>query len=203
VSHWQQSSPDAERRLGALAELFARSRAAFFDIAQDEHHWLPRPGSLAEGDIGNGELGPAGPWGDQPVWRTINVVANYLLTATGHLGGLAVLHAGQEVMFSPPALVRSVIENCAHAFWVLGLDEPRRTRVRVARAHLEELESAEHDKAVRGWLSGESGESYQARPLPTASYATRSFPACSLGRLVRLSAPSALTVRSCQSQRRA
>ena len=68
---WQHAAPGTETRLRELAEPFATSRAAFFDIAQDENHWLPNLESLAQRDLMNGEVGPNGPWGELPVHRNL------------------------------------------------------------------------------------------------------------------------------------
>jgi hypothetical protein len=161
MAMWQFASPGAEKRLTELAELFSISRALFFEL-QDDYHWMPGTDSLAEHDLRNTEVGPNRAWGEDPVRRKFDVVGNYLLTVSGHLGGLATLHAGQEVLFSPPLLVRAIIENCARAVWVLAVDDPNGTRTRVSRAYLEELFSAEDAKAVAGRLSDKSGETYEA-----------------------------------------
>src|SRR5207244_11627938 len=117
--------PGAEKRLAELARLYAQSRAAFFDIAHIEYDWTPAVGSLLEGDLGNSETGPAGRWRPEPARQVVATAGGYFLAAAGHLGGLAALHAGHEVLFSPEPLVRSILENCARTIWVLALDEPR------------------------------------------------------------------------------
>ena len=162
MSSQHDASPPEPNRLVELATLFAASRAVFFDVLDDEHHWVPAPGSLAERDLHNSESGPAGEWGENPVRHMFTVVGSYLLTATGHLGGLAVLHASQEALFAPPLLVRAIIENCARVIWVLGMDASDPTRSRVARALLEEILSAGEAKTVAGRLSGKTGEHYEA-----------------------------------------
>ncbi len=91
----------------------------------------------------------------------VNVVANYLLIARSHLGALATLYADQEVLLSPPLLVRAVIENCARAVWVLAIDDPKSTRVRVTRAYLEEWRSAEEAKTVSGRMGQKSSATYE------------------------------------------
>lgn len=70
------------------------------------------------------------------------VLQTYLLTASYHLGALAALYARGEVFFSPPALIRATIENCAHAVWVVGADAEEPPEDRLARAYLEEYLSA-------------------------------------------------------------
>lgn len=174
MGFWLYAPPGVESRLAELAELFAASRAFFFDIAQDEHHWAPSPGSLAAEDLVNGEAGPGGPWSEEPVRLMIDVLSNYLLTAAHHLGGLAILHKGQEVLLSPPLLTRAILENCARVFWVLDgrplfapqdttqVDHLALTRVRVARAYLEEFLSAQEAKTVAGRLGEKSGDTYKA-----------------------------------------
>jgi hypothetical protein len=158
---WQHASPEAEKRLVELAHLFASCREAFFDIAQDEFHWTPTPGSLASLDLANTEEGPDGQWGEQPVRQMTMVVGNYLLVAAGHLGALATLHAGQEVLLSPPLLVRAVIENCARVIWVLAIDHPDSTRSRVTRAYLEEFLSAQEAKTAAGRMGDKTSETYK------------------------------------------
>ncbi|MGO4237698.1 hypothetical protein [Pseudarthrobacter sp. YAF2] len=88
------------------------------------------------------------------------VVQTFLLTASGHLGALASLYASAEVYFSPPLLIRAVIENCAHAVWVLGDDPDESSENRLARAYLEELISAEEAKKNAGRMHTKSHPSY-------------------------------------------
>ena len=79
-----------------------------------------------------------------------DVIHSFLVMASGHLGGLAALFSSAEVMFSPPVLIRAVIENCAHAVWVLGDNPEEPADHRLARAYLEELLSAEEEKKNAG-----------------------------------------------------
>lgn len=88
------------------------------------------------------------------------VVQTYLLTASGHLGGLASLYRDGEVFFPPAVLVRAVIENCAHAMWVLGDDPDEAPETRLARAYLEEVVSAEESKKTAGRLGSKTGSTY-------------------------------------------
>ena len=46
----------------------------------------------------------------------VNVVATYMMTASHHFGGLAILHAGHEVLFSPALLTRAIIETALACF---------------------------------------------------------------------------------------
>jgi hypothetical protein len=89
----------------------------------------------------------------------------FLLVASHHLGGLAALHAAPEVLFSPAMLVRAVIENCAHATWVLygeGPDPDARVAAerRLARAYLEDLLSTEEAKKNAGRMGDKRSQTY-------------------------------------------
>ncbi|GGB91191.1 hypothetical protein N798_07425 [Knoellia flava TL1] len=73
------------------------------------------------------------------------------------------MYATGEVHFSPGLLVRAVMENCAHALWVLGDagDEPEE---RLARAYLEELNSAKEAQGTAKLMGGStSGQYHDAR----------------------------------------
>jgi hypothetical protein len=126
LGYWQQSA-EVDGRLAEVSQLFPSRRDSFFERA-DRYHWEPAPDSGAaraaadlpspdpEGDPRRGETGH----------RLIaEVVQTFVLTASGHMGSLASLYASGEVLFSPPTLIRAVIENCAHALWALAI--PRRS----------------------------------------------------------------------------
>jgi hypothetical protein len=130
------------RRFIELAELFLRCRAAWRDvtIATQGH---PGPGSAAAHDLqeladrlqGFPHVGHAIP----------AAVQRYMLAASEQFGGLAALYQAQEVLYSPAALARCLIEACASAAWVLGAEgEPVENKL--ARAYREELKSAEEAK---------------------------------------------------------
>lgn len=159
MAYWQHAAEGTDQRLNELATLFAGCREAFFDIL-DEFHWQHTSESMAAFDLANSVDGPAGPWGELPVRVMMRVVADYLVIASSHLGGLATLHAGHEVLLSPPLLVRAIIENCARAIWVLAIDDMHTTQTRVARAHLEEFLSAEEAKTVSGRLGEKSSPTH-------------------------------------------
>jgi hypothetical protein len=171
MAFWQHSPADVNERLVELAHLFVDCRASFFDTA-DQFHWIPEPGSAAARAAA--DLPSPDPEVDEPRGETghrliAEVVQTYLLTASGHLGGLASLYASGEVFFPPAALVRAVIENCAHAMWVIGSDPTENPEARLARAYLEELLSAEEAKKNAGRLGDKAGpihvqanEDYQA-----------------------------------------
>lgn len=174
---WQHASPEAERRLLELAGLFAACREVFFDIGQGEFHWVPATESLATFDLANAEEGPAGRWGEAPVHQMVNVVANYLLIASSHLGALATLHARQEVLLSPPLLVRAVIENCARAVWGLP-STTRRARAYASLAPTSRSGSARRKRrrCRAGWARSHQRRMRTLRRT-TATYATRCCPA--------------------------
>jgi hypothetical protein len=162
MSHWQISSPDFDARLDELADLFRQSRYAFHELS-DRYRWAPAPGSPAADDAS--KLPSPDPKITEPHGETghrmiAEVVQTYLLTASGHLGGLAGLYARREVLFSPPLLIRAVIENCAHALWVLGDDPDESSECRLARAYLEELLSAEEAKKNTGRMRTKAHPSF-------------------------------------------
>lgn len=149
---------DAE--LLRLAEAFFACRVAFFDA--NDSHWDPAPGSAAAADAA--ALPSPDPRLDQPAGTSgfdliTEAVSSYLLVASGHLGGLAALHAAGEVVFPPGMLVRAVLENCARAMWILG-DETSSPQDRLARAYLEDLLSAEEGKKNAGRLGPKNGDGH-------------------------------------------
>ncbi|MCG7413458.1 MULTISPECIES: hypothetical protein [Microbacterium] len=161
MSHWQSASPEFNARLQELAALFYACREAFHATA-DSYHWSPAKGSPAADDAialpspdplisdRDGETGH----------RLIaGVVQTFLLTASGHFGGLASLYTSGEVLFSPPLLIRAIIENCAHAVWVLG-EEGDHPENRLARGYLEEFISAEEAKKNAGHMHGRAHASH-------------------------------------------
>jgi hypothetical protein len=82
-------------------------------------------------------------------------VVTYLEIAAGHLGGLAALYAAGEVMFPLLPLARAaVVENSAHAIWVVGV--PGNAEDRLARAYLEECTSSEYARMTAGRLGSKS-----------------------------------------------
>lgn len=148
MSFWQTTRPEFAARLAELSNLFLKCRDAFHDIS-DRSRWTAEPGSPAAADatrLPSPDPLVAKPHGETGHRMIAEVVQIFMLTASGHLGGLAGLYAAQEVLFSPALLVRAVIENCAHAVWVLGDDPDEDPENRLARAYLEELLSAEEAK---------------------------------------------------------
>lgn len=162
MSYWQSPSPEFSVRLEELSTLFLACRDAFHETA-DTFHWTPAPGSPAAEDAGllpsPDTLVPE-PHGGETGHRLLaEVVQIFLLTASGHLGGLASLYAKDEVLFSSPLLIRAIIENCAHAIWVLG-EEGESAEDRIARCYLEELKSAEEAKKNVGYMRGKTHQSH-------------------------------------------
>lgn len=163
MSYWQHAPSGVHQRLIELAELYAGCRAIYFDLV-DQHHWRPSPGSAAADDqatLPPAEKQPDGTSLSAGYARLIDVIASYLQIAAGHMGGLAALHAAEEVMFSPGMLVRGVIENCAHVFWVIGPGGEEPVSAKLARAYLEEDLSAEEAKKNSGRMSGKGSATYQ------------------------------------------
>jgi hypothetical protein len=163
MAYWQHTPDDFDTRLIEIADLFVASRGAFFETA-DRFHWTPAPGSpaaIAAADLPSPDPAITAPRGGETGHRLIaEVVQTYLLTASGHLGGLASLHKSGEVIFPTPALIRSTIENCAHAVWVLGDDTDTSPNNRLARAYLEELVSAEEAKKNAGRMRAKTHPSH-------------------------------------------
>lgn len=162
MGYWQHRPAGFDERLTELAQLFLDCRDAFFETA-DQFHWEPFLGSGAESaavDLPSPDPTITHPRGETGHRLIAEVVQTYLLTATGHLGGLASLYASGEVLFSPPALIRATIENCAHAIWVVGDNPGEPSEKRVARAYLEEFLSATEAKMNAGRMRDKSHESY-------------------------------------------
>lgn len=163
MAFWQHSPEDVVSRLVEIADLFVASRDAFFETA-DRFHWTPAQGSAAARaavELPSPDPAVAEPRGETGHRLIAEVVQIYLLTASGHLGGLGSLYASCEVIFPTPALIRSTIENCAHAMWVLGKESDLSSENRLARAYLEELVSAEEAKKNAGRMRAKTQPSYQ------------------------------------------
>lgn len=161
--HPPQPTGPVSPRLLELANLFGFCRTAFLDTA-DRYHWSPAPDSAAEQDanaLPSPDPGIVDCQGETGFRLVAEVVQTYMLAASGHLGGLASMYSTGEVHFSPGLLVRAVMENCAHALWVLGEagDDPEE---RLARAYLEELQSAEEAQGTAKLMGGTTSSQYQA-----------------------------------------
>jgi len=159
----RDSAAAVDQRLLELADLHRACRAAFLETA-NQFHWTPGPGSvaaLASAELPSPDPAIADPQGETGHRLIAEVVQTYLLAASGHLGGLASLYATNEVFFSPPALIRATIENCAQALWVLGSGVDELAEERLARAYLQELLSAEEAKKNAGRMHRKSHPSYK------------------------------------------
>lgn len=162
MAHWQHIPSHVDDRLLELAHLFVDCREAFFQMA-DRFHWEPAPGSgaaKAAADLPSPDPAITDPCCETGHRLIAEVVATYLLTASGHLGGLASLYGSGEVIFPTAPLVRATIENCAHAVWVIGRDYEEPSDDRLARAYLEELLSAEEAKKNAGRLGSKTGPTH-------------------------------------------
>lgn len=161
MTYWQTMTPDSEARSKELAGLFLACRDAFNETV-DTFHWTPAAGSPAAEDTlllpSPDPLVPE-PLGETGHRMIAEVVQTFLLTASGHLGGLASLYTSGEVLFSPALLIRAIIENCAHAVWVLG-EQGEPAEDRLARCYLEELISAEEAKKNAGHMHGKVHSSH-------------------------------------------
>ncbi len=155
-------APEGNGRLDDLAEVFAACRTAMLETA-DLGHWRPAAGSAAEraaAGLPHPDPAVADPVGATGFLLVSEAVSTFLLVAAGHLGALGALHTSKEVLFSPGALVRAVLENCAHAMWVLGRhgESPNN---QLARAYLEDYLSAEEAKKNAGRLGDKTTRVYQ------------------------------------------
>ncbi|MDN2495952.1 hypothetical protein FHY52_04465 [Nocardia nova] len=139
--------------LDEFAEVLLASRHAFFRIVQD-YRWRPAPSSPAMVDAR--QLAQSG----RRLEVITEVVSSYLELATHHAGGLAGLYMSREVFAAPDQLARSVIEACAKAVWVLGVDTSTTAKERLARAYLEIDLSNEEKQKAEGWLNGKSSAGY-------------------------------------------
>jgi len=162
VTLWIRQPGDVDDRLADLAHLFSSCREAFY-LTGEHFRWEPGVGSVAERAAR--KLPSPDPAIDSPVGESghrliADVVQTHLLTASGHLGGLSCLYVSGEVAFSPPALIRAIMENCARAMWVLGEDPDESAENRLARAYLEESVSAGHEKTNAGLMRGKTHTSY-------------------------------------------
>jgi hypothetical protein len=151
------SEPDAAR-FAEIANLFTECRSAFRDVTQ-QTQWQPTSGSAALRDIeALSHHEPSYP--AQATTKVPQIVYFYLLAASEQLGGLAALYSSHEVVLAPGALVRSTLEFCAHALWVL---QPPAVEDRLARAYLEELLSADEARKASAQLLGKEDPRYLKR----------------------------------------
>ena len=162
LPHHPHAPAQVPPRLIELAELFAFCRAVFLETA-DRYHWSPANRSAAEQDataLPSPDLAIVDRQVETGFRLVAEVVQTFVLAASGHLGGLASLYATGEVHFSPGLLVRAVMENCAHALWVLGEagDAPEE---RLARAYLEELNSAKEAQGTAKLMGGSTSSRYR------------------------------------------
>ena len=156
---WERSRAGGDARPRELAQLLVDCRDAFI-ATDDRFHWEPAVGSVAE------RAATALPSPDPLVTDAVgesghrlvvDVVQTYLVTASGHVGGLAALYNSGEVLFPPALLVRAAIENCAQAMWILGDNPSEPSDLRLARAYLQNLLVADEAIAAMGRLSGKTG----------------------------------------------
>lgn len=171
MTFWQRTPVEVDARLGEIADLLLECRSAFFEIC-DRYHWDPAAGSgaaAAAQQLPSPDPRIARPNSETGHRLIAEVLQTYLLTASYHLGALAALYARGEVFFSPPALIRATIENCAHAVWVVGDDPDEPAENRLARAYLEEHLSALEAK-------NNAGRMHEAN-APAVELATRRYEA--------------------------
>lgn len=163
MNYWQTVPSDYRSRLEELAQTLLACRDAFHKTA-DTFHWEPAPGSGAAAaamSLPSPDPAIADPTGETGHRLIAEVLQIFLFTATSHMGGMASLLCSAEVVSSPSLLLRAVIENCAHATWVLGKDHDEPAEDRLARVYLEELKSAEEAKTNAGRLRGKEDPTYK------------------------------------------
>jgi hypothetical protein len=148
---------DQAERFAELAELFLRCRASWRTVtAETQGHANPgSPAALDQQEVTE-RIAPSHPRAGLLIPAAVQ---RYMLAASEQFGGLAALYGAQEVLYSPSALARSLIEACASAAWVLG-DDGEPVENRLARAYREELKSAEEAKKNAGRLLGKEHLSY-------------------------------------------
>jgi hypothetical protein len=142
---------DQAKRFAELAELFLLCRAAWRAVTINTRG-NAAPGSPAAIDAQEitERVAPSHPQAGLVIQAAAQ---RYMLAASEHLGALAVLYGAQEVLYSPSALARCALENCASAAWMLGTGSGA-VKDRLARAYREELKSAEEAKKNAGRLLG-------------------------------------------------
>jgi hypothetical protein len=145
---------DFAKRLDELGDALLACREACRSLVI-ETQWRPVDGSGAAQDVtALNEREPPTP-GMIPA-----VLYIYVTTAGEQIGALGVLYKQHEAMHTGP-LLRSVIEHCARALWVLQHGEAP-VEDRLARAFLEALSSAEEAKKTSGRLEGKDSDLYQS-----------------------------------------
>lgn len=149
-------------RLVELAEVLLACRVALLE--SNGSHWAPAPGSAAADD----DAALPSPDPRLPASSGLSgfpliseATSSYLVTSGAHMGGLAALYGCGEVTLSPAMLVRAVLENCAHAMWIIGSNSAASPENRLARAYLENLLSAEEAKKNAGRMGPKSGDIYR------------------------------------------
>lgn len=163
MTYWQTVPPAYSARLEELAQALSACRDAFHETA-DTFHWEPASGSGAAAaavTLPAPDPAIANPTGETGHRLIAEVIQIFLFGAAAHMGGLASLLRAGEVISSPPLILRAIIENCAHAVWVLGDDPDEPAEDRLARVYLEELRSAEEAKKNSGRLRGKDDPTYK------------------------------------------
>lgn len=163
MTYWQATPPAYAARLGELAQTLAACRDAFHETAND-FHWEPVAGSgaaRAATALPSPDPAIASPTTETGHRLIAEAIQIFFFNSAAHMGSWAALLRAEEVVASPPLLLRAVIENCAHVIWVVGDDPTEDPEDRLARAYLEELKSAEEAKMNAGRLRGKSDPTHQ------------------------------------------
>jgi len=123
---------------------------------------LPEPDSAADQEMNHsGEVGRLGPWTHKDCSRPYEIAAGLMLIAVTHqLASLEQLFGPQMALFGFQSIVRSIIEACSYASWVL---EPAiGIRERYVRSGLLELDSVREAKKVE-LAAGKDGAIFNAQ----------------------------------------
>lgn len=164
----QAASDNVMVRLDELANLADACRTAFLEVGATGN-WEPASGSdgakvrdvLNSADPAVTADGTAADGIAAGFELVQNVVLSYLQVAAYHLGGLAALYRSGEAVFPPIPLIRSIVENSAHAMWVIGADPQLAPTAILARAYLEEFDSCESAKEAAKKMGGKESPAYQ------------------------------------------
>jgi hypothetical protein len=148
---------DQARRFIELAELFLRCRTAWREVTTATRGRPHETSPAARDRRQAARLAPDYPHAPLVIQAAVQ---RYMLAASEQFGALAALYEAQEVLYSPWALARGLIEACGSAAWVLGAEQDTAEH-RLVRAYREELKSAEEAKKNAGRLLGKDHREYR------------------------------------------
>ena len=153
---------DAERiRFAELAELFIECRDVYRDYATLTN-WRPVDRSAAAADAAMVRQLTTDHSASAFAREAITKVLHwYLYSVSEQFNGLAALYDDPSAtLVAPRILARSIVEHCAHVWWVLGRSGDQADE-RLARALLEEFLSQEEAKRNIGRLVDRDSDDYR------------------------------------------